>query len=201
MPRSPKISPEGFLALLRDAPLVAFQRTLYGYAIAGAEEAYYAPLSHKGGGNLPEKFGEDLVYAGFQRLTQPRLRTLRPTAKPAMTQQLQVYLAQIIVGDEILDFRSAYERTAGDQDAVIEFETQTVCLAMDEQARPHERTDSLEYPIADMIGECCDLVSDHAISARELTERADAPKAKVKLHLLQASMALQSALKLFLGPI
>ena len=47
-----KIDDDRFLDLVRKAPLIAFQRLEFGYAVAAPGEAYYAPVSHPGGGNL-----------------------------------------------------------------------------------------------------------------------------------------------------
>ena len=39
-----KIDEERFLDLVRKAPLIAFQRLEFGYAIAAPGEAYYSPI-------------------------------------------------------------------------------------------------------------------------------------------------------------
>ena len=52
----------------------------------------------------------------------------------------------------------------------------------------------------DFLSDALDLVVDHATSARELCEvGVDYHKAKIRLHLMQARAALQSALDM-LGP-
>ena len=52
----------------------------------------------------------------------------------------------------------------------------------------------------DFMSDALDLVVDHATSARELCEVGEAyHKAKIRLHLMQACAALQSALDM-LGP-
>ena len=54
-----KLNPDRFVDLVRNAPLIAFQKLEYGYAVMAPGEAYYAPLDHPGGGNLLRRSSPD----------------------------------------------------------------------------------------------------------------------------------------------
>ena len=73
-----KIDDNQFLDLVRKAPVIAFQELEFGYAVAAPGEAYYAPTSHPGGGNLDDDFLTRLGLAFVVRMSKPALRTLAP---------------------------------------------------------------------------------------------------------------------------
>jgi hypothetical protein len=191
-----KIDDEQFLELVRKAPLIAFQKLEFGYAIAAPGEAYYAPISHPGGGNL-EMFEAALGYAFVIRMSTPALRTLRPTAKPIPTQALLNYLRSAFgVSPEPM---SHYDKAAGDHPSVIESECQIVILAIEENERPdiHEAMGSMKR---DMLSEALDLVIQYAESARELCEVGDDKPMLVRLYLMQSVQAMKTALEMLLKP-
>jgi len=190
------INPEKFLHTLRDEPLIAFQRSEYGFAVADEEAAFYAPMSHKGGGNLETGFAEVLANAALWRMGQPRLRTLRPTAKPYPTTGLMKVLhAQ---GPDPMD---AYKTLAGDLQEVIDFETQMVIQAIGEFGRPDLKAafDTLKREV---MSDCLDAVITNAEAARELCEVGRDPPSvrRLKLYTTSASTALQNAMAMFLDP-
>jgi hypothetical protein len=192
-----KIDDERFVELVRKAPLIAFQKVEFGYAIAAPGEAYYAPMDHPGGGNLPLEFGDQLGGAFIKRAGTPALRTLRPTAKPIPTQALVTYLRTAFgEGPEPL---SNYNKAAGDHPAVVESECQIVILAIEENERP-DLKDAMKPLKREMMSEALDLVIEHAISARELCLMGDDKPLLVRLHLLQASQAMKTALEMLLRP-
>jgi hypothetical protein len=191
-----KIDDERFLDLVRLAPVIAFQRLKFGYAVAAPGEAYYAPISHPGGGNL-EMFEAALGYAFLVRMSQPALRTLRPTAQPIPTAILLLYLRTAF--GESPEPMSNYPKVAGDYQDVPDFECQVVIQAIVE----HERPDLREAMIPskrDVMAEAIDVVIEHSEAVRELSEVGDHKPYLVQFHLLQASRALQSALSLLLKP-
>jgi hypothetical protein len=200
----PAIDPERFCDLVREAPLIAFQGLAYGFAIATEDEAYYAPIGHPGGGNLPSEplasrgsFIDRLGYAFIRRMTTPRLRTLRPTATPIPTEALRRYLQSAFTDSP--DFSEAFKKAPGDHSTVVEYQCQVVILAIEEHARP-ELKDELIVAKRDMMSDAIDVIIQHVESARDLAETGDWDPFRLRFHLLQCSTALQSALKGLLTP-
>jgi hypothetical protein len=194
-----KIDDEAFLDLVRQAPTIAFQKLEYGYAVAAHDAAYYAPLTHPGGGNLPEEFKTDLASYCLHRLSDPHARTLRPTTKPIPTEALRKYLAEAFFagGAEPM---AEYPKARGDHPAVIESECQVVIQAIEEHGRPDLR-EAMKPAKRDQMSDALDLVVEHAEAARELCEvgKDDQP-ALIKMHVLQATQALKTTLEMFLKP-
>src|SRR4029077_13518057 len=95
-----KIDDDGFLDIVRNNALIAFQKLEFGWAVAAPHVAFYAPMTHPGGGNLPPEFAIALGGAFVKRMENPHLRTLRPTAKPIPTEALTDYLG-IAFGDSL----------------------------------------------------------------------------------------------------
>ena len=194
----PKIDPESFLNLVRTYPVIAFQAGEYGYAVAAKGEAYYVPLTHPGGGNLPipSEFMDALGDAFIRRMETPALRTLRPTAKPIPTAALQRYISTF---DGMPDFEQGYARASGDHPSVSEYETQVVITAMEEHGRPDLQAtmDTLKLSV---LSEALDLVIEHASTARELAEVGEIRPHSIRLHLMQASTAMKEALSYLLKP-
>ena len=194
----PKIDDSGFLDLVRKAPLIAFQRLEFGYAVASPGAAFYAPCSHPGGGNFDDKFVPDLGRAFIARMSDPHLRTLRPTSKPIPTEALRKYLQDAFFAPSV-EPMSEYPKAAGDHPAVVDSECQVVIQAIEE----HERPDLKEAMIPgkrDVMSEALDAVIEHAEGARELAEVGDYNPYFIQFHILQASRALQTALGLLLKP-
>lgn len=194
-----KIDDERFLELVRRHPLIAFQKLEFGYAVACPSEAYYAPISHPGGGNLLETspFLDLLGRAFIKRMSTPALRTLRPTAKPIPTQALVAYLRSAF--GESAESMSNYDKAAGDHFTVVESECQIVILAIEEDARP-DLKDAMRHLKRDEISDALDLLIQHAESARELCEVGEDKPALIKMYLLQSSTAMKSALEMLLRP-
>jgi hypothetical protein len=193
-----KIDDDRFLDLVRKAPLIAFQRVEFGFAVAAPSEAYYAPICHMGGGNLPDNFPDALGAAFIKRMSTPALRTLRPTAKPIPTRALVDYL-RTAFGDSP-EATTNYDKAAGDHPAVVESECQIVILAIEENERP-DLKDALKPLKSDVMSDALDLVIQHAESARELCEVGEEDKPElIRLHLLQSSRAMQTALEMLLRP-
>ncbi len=192
-----KIDDDRFLELVRKAPLIAFQRLEFGYAVAAPDEAYYAPTSHPGGGNLLPEFEGFLGAAFIKRMSRPALRTLRPTTKPIPTHALVAYLRDAYgEGPEPM---SNFDKAAGDIPFVIESECQIVILAIEENERP-DLKDAMKPARREVMSDALDLVIDHANSARELCEVGDDKPELLRMYLLQSSRALQSALEMLLRP-
>ena len=200
-----KLNPDRFVDLVRNAPLIAFQKLEYGYAVAAPGEAYYAPLDHPGGGNLSAdhhqiggNFADRLGWAFIERMSTPALRTLRPTAKPIMTDDLRRYLNSLShpSADPAWMF-SAY--AAGDHATVIDSECQVVIQAIEEHERP-DLKDAMRPAKREALSDALDLVIQHAESARELCEVGDDKPQLVRLYLLQSSTAMKSALEMLLQP-
>ncbi len=206
----PKIDPDRFLDLVRRAPLIAFQKLEYGYAVAAPDEAYYAPIDHPGGGNLNTTdtigVGDHLVGLSFEallglafvrRMSTPALRTLRPTAKPIPTNALIHYLQSAFgAGPEPM---SEYPKAVGDHPAVVDSECQVVILAIEEHARP-DLKDAMEHLKRDQLSDALDLVIQHAESARELCEVGESKPALIKMYIMQSTTAMKSALEMLLQP-
>ena len=177
----PSIDPDRFLSLVRDAPVIAYQQMKHGHAIAAEGEAYYAPLSHPGGGNLMEGFLDRLGAAFVERVGTPRLRTLRPTAQPVMLPEFDVAQA------------------AGDTRAMIENQTQIVITAIEEFNRPALK-DAMAPLKLEAISEACVIVSEYVNKVIDEIDSGDVKARLMKLHLVQASSAMKSALTLLLEP-
>ena len=192
-----KIDDERFRELVRKAPLIAFQRLEFGYAVAAPGEAYYAPVSHPGGGNLESPFMDMLGRDFIMRMSTPALRTLRPTAKPIPIEALIKYLRSAF--GESAEPMSNYDKAAGDHPAVVHSETQIVILAIEEDARP-DLKDAMRHLKRDYLSDALDLVIQHAESARELCEVGEAKPPLIKMYLLQSSTAMKSALEMLLRP-
>jgi hypothetical protein len=193
----PKIDDSGFLDLVRKAPLVTFQRLEFGYAVASPGAAFYAPCSHPGGGNFDADFLERLGLAFVLRMSDPHLRTLRPTSKPIPSAALVKYLQTLdLFSPEPM---SAYPKAAGDHPAVVDSECQVVIQAIEEHERP-DLKDAMLPAKRDVMSDAIAAVIDHAESVRELIEVGEYKPYAVQFHLLQASRALQSALALLLKP-
>ena len=194
-----KIDEEGFLATVRATPLIAFQRLEFGYAVAGPGQAYYAPLTHPGGGNFMDggTFVDALGRAFIIRMSTPALRTLRPTAKPIPTAALLNYLGTAFgVGPEPM---ANYDKAAGDHHAVIDSECQVVIQAIEEHERP-DLKDAMRPAKREELSDALDIVIQNAESARELCEVGEDKPRLVKMYLLQASTAMKSALEMLLQP-
>jgi hypothetical protein len=194
----PKIDGGRFLVLVAFEPLIAFQRLEYGWAVAAQDEAYYAPATHPGGGNLDGDFVTHLGHSFLTRMGKPALRTLRPTAKPLVTVALTNYLGKLAAG-EILSFDEAFKKASGDDQAVVDFQTQVVIQAIEEHGRPDLQA-TMGALKADMMSDALDLVIQHAESARELCEVGHEPQTKVRLHLMQSVQAMKTALEMLLKP-
>ena len=200
-----KIDEERMLGLVRHAPLIAFQRLEFGYAVAVPGEAYYAPVSHPGGGNLNNDnnkqlgggFELRLGHAFITRMSTPALRTLRPTAKPIPTLQLIEFLRAVF--GESPEPMSNYDKAAGDHRLVVESETQVVIQAIQEHARP-DLKDAMRPGKRDMMSDCLDIVIQNAESARELCEVGEDKPQLIKMYILQASTAMKTALEMLLSP-
>ena len=191
-----KIDDERMLEVIRTAPLIAFQRLEYGYAVATPDEAYYAPTAHPGGGNLPESFRNLLGLAFIIRMSAPALRTLRPTAKPIPTKAFIDYLRTFGDSPEPM---SNYGKLAGDNAAVVDSECQIVILAIEENERP-DLKDAMETLKRDQLSDTLDLLIQHAESARELCEVGESKPALIKMYLMQATAAMKSCLEMLLKP-
>lgn len=192
-----KIDDEAFLDTVRHASLIAFQRLEFGYAVAAPLVAFYAPVSHPGGGNFDEIFPEKLGLAFLSRMSQPALRTLRPTAKPVPTEALRQYLVDLCGAD--IEAMANYAKAPGDRPEVIEFETQVVIQAIEENERPDLR-EALKPAKRDAMSDALDLVIQHAESARELCEVGDDKPALFKMHLMQSTTAMKTCLEMLLKP-
>ena len=202
----PRIDANGFIDAVTNAPLIAFQPVKYGWAVAAPQNfAFYAPMSHPGGGNLDNRddvlggsFTHRLAGAFLLRAERPALRTLRPTAKPLTTVALQNYLSMIAAG-EILSFDDAFKKASGDDPAVIEFQTQVVIQAIEEHGRPDLQAVMSDLKLGAM-SDALDLVINHAESARELCEVGPPKPELLRLHLMQSVQAMKSALEMMLKP-
>jgi hypothetical protein len=182
---------------MRHAHTIAFQSLEFGYAVAVRDEAYYAPISHPGGGNFLPTFLDMLMHHCLTRLANPHLRTLRPTAKPIPTEALRQYLAEAF-GPSVEPI-AEYPKARGDHPAVIEFECQVVIQAIEEHERPDLR-EAMKPAKRDLMSDALDLVIEHAEAARELCEVGDEKPALIKMHVLQATTALKTTLEMFLKP-
>jgi hypothetical protein len=191
-----KINENGFLDTVRHSPVIAFQKLRFGYAVAAPLVAFYAPINHPGGGNLPSTFIETLGYVCLTRLSDPHARTLRPTAKPIPTEALRAYLSTFGSSPEPM---SNYDKAPGDHAAVIESECQVVIQAIEEHNRP-DLKDAMGPVVRDALSDALDLVIEHAESARELAEVGEDKPRQTRLHLLQASTAMKTALEFLLKP-
>jgi hypothetical protein len=192
------VNSDRFIHLVTNAELIAFQQVRYGYAVAAYVEAYYAPIEHPGGGNLaqPKEFVERLGDAFIKRMSTPRLRTLRPTAKPHPTMDLVNYLNAAF---NVLDFDEGFKKAEGDHPAVVEYQCQVVIQALEEHQRP-ELKDAVLPVKRDTLDEAIQLIIEHAEAARELCEVGDWNPTRLKLHLGQCTSALKVALTLMLSP-
>jgi hypothetical protein len=191
-----RIDDEAFLDIMRNARTVAFQKLEFGFAVAAPLVAFYAPINHPGGGNLPDTFLIDMANACLHRLADPHARTLRPTTKPVPTQALAQYLQQAFSNDDPFRF---YNKAPGDHPAVIESECQVVIQAIEEHGRP-DLKEAMKPAKRDLMSEALDLVIEHASDARELCEQGDDKPALIKMHVLQATTALKTTLEMFLKP-
>lgn len=175
----PKIDAQRFVTLVSDAPLIAFQRLEYGAAVAAPGEAYYAPIDHPGGGNL-DFFHVRLALASLIRMSQPALRTLRPTAQPT----------PIVVID--------VKKISGDDPVMIEFATQVVINTIEQHGRPDLQATMDTLKLGMMI-EALDLVVEHALQAKEGCELDQNPM-RIRLNIMQAVQAMKSVLEMMLKP-
>ena len=194
-----KIDEEGFLATVRATHLIAFQRLEFGYAVAGPGQAYYAPLTHPGGGNLMDggTFMDALGRAFITRMSMPALRTLRPTAKPIPTVALLNYLGTALwIGPEPM---ANFDKAAGDHPTVVDSECQVVIQAVEEHERP-DLKEAMRPGKRDMMSDALDIVIQHAESARELCEVGEDKPQLIKMYILQASTAMKTALEMLLSP-
>jgi hypothetical protein len=195
-----KIDEERFLDLVRKAPLIAFQRVEFGYAIAAPDEAYYAPVSHPGGGNLMEAGGtfmDALGRAFLTRMEKPALRTLRPTAKPIPTKALVAYLRTAF--GESPEAMWHYAQAAGDHITVVESECQVVIQAIEEHERP-DLKEAMRPGKRDLMSDALDLVIQHAESARELCEVGEDKPQLIKMYIMQSTTAMKTCLEMLLSP-
>jgi hypothetical protein len=191
-----KIDFERFLILVAFEPLIAFQRLEFGWAVANPSEAYYAPATHPGGGNLTNDFVEHLGRSFLTRMGKPALRTLRPTAKPIMTTAL---IRHIEASFGHVDPQAGFAKVAGDHPAMIEFATQVVIQAMDEHGRPDLQA-AMSTLKLELMSDALDLVIQHAESARELCEVSTPPAMQIRMHLMQSVQAMKTALEMMLKP-
>jgi hypothetical protein len=192
-----KIDDEAFLDLMRNARTIAFQKLEYGFAVASQLVAFYAPINHPGGGNLPDAFLIDMADACLHRLADPHARTLRPTTRPIPTEALRQYLASAF--GAMSEQMSLFRKAPGDHPAVIENECQVVIQAIEEHGRPDLR-EAMKPAKLDIMSDALDLVVAHAEAARELCEVGDDQPALLKMHVLQATTALKTTLEMFLKP-
>lgn len=195
-----KIDEEAFLDTVRNAHTIAFQRREYGYAVAAPLVAFYAPITHPGGGNLMEAGGtfvDALGRAFLTRMSSPGYRTLRPTAIPIITIDLGRYLDSAFGATP--EVMAHYSKAAGDHPAVVDYETQVVIQAIEEHARP-DLKDAMRPGKRDMMSDCLDIVIQHAESARELCEVGEDKPQLIKMYILQASTAMKTALEMLLSP-
>jgi hypothetical protein len=190
-----KIDEEGFLATVRATHLIAFQRLEFGYAVAGPGQAYYAPLTHPGGGNLMD--GGTFVDALITRMSTPALRTLRPTAKPIPTRDLVENLRTAFGPSP--EPMSNYDKAAGDWPSVVDSECQVVIQAIEEHERP-DLKEAMRPGKRDMMSDALDIVIQHAESARELCEVGEDKPQLIKMYILQSSTAMKTALEMLLSP-
>ncbi len=187
-----------FLDLVRKAPLIAFQNLEFGFAVAAPGEAYYAPVTHPGGGNLDDlAFRLELGQAFITRMSTPALRTLRPTAKPIPTQAL-VALLRAAFG-ESPEPMSNYDKVSGDCPEVVDSECQVVIQAIEEHERP-DLKEAMKPGKRDLMSDALDLVIEHAEAARELCEVGEDKPALVKMHLMQLTTAVKTTLEMLLSP-
>ena len=186
-----------FLDIVRNARRIAFQKPGFGYAVASPLVAFYAPLTHPGGGNLSDEFAQRLKDACLKRISDPHARTLRPTAKPIPTASLVAYLRSAF--GESVEAMSNYDKAAGDHFTVVESECQIVILAIEEDERPDLR-DATWTMKRDEMSDALDIVIQNAESARELCEVGEDKPRLIKMYLLQSSMAMKSALEMLLKP-
>lgn len=192
-----KIDDTAFRELVVRAPVIAFQELEFGYAIASPSEAFYAPINHPSGGNFDLIFKDDLAAACLQRMSNPHLRTLRPTAKPIPTQALVLYLMSAFgAGPEPMSY---YAKAPGDRPEVIESECQVVIQAIEEFERPDLR-EAMKPAKRDALSDALDLVIEHAEAARELAEIGDYKPTHVKMHIMQATTAMKTCLEMLLKP-
>jgi hypothetical protein len=189
-----KIDDERFVELVCKSPLIAFQKVEFGYAVAAPGEAYYAPMDHPGGGNLPLGFGVELGAAFIRRMSTAALRTLRPTAKPIPTQALVNYLRNAF-GDSPEPMQH-YEKIGGCAHPIADYQCQIVILAIEENERP-DLKDAMAPLKREMMSDALVLVIGHAEAALELLD--DKPML-VRLNVLQASQAMKTALEMLLRP-
>ena len=154
-------------------------------------------MKHPGGGNLGPEFAIALGGAFVKRMEDPHARTLRPTAKPIPTHALVDYLRTAF--GESAEAMSNYDKAPGDHPAVVDSECQIVILAIEENERP-DLKDVMNTLKRDMMSDALDIVMEHAESARDLCEVGEDKPALIKMHLLQTSSALQTALEMLLKP-
>jgi len=192
-----KIDDEAFIDTVRNARLIAFQRLEYGYAVAAPLVAFYAPVSHPGGGNLPPEFHLALGAAFLARISDPHVRTLRPTAKPIPTQAL-INALRGAFGDAA-EPMSNFNKAPGNWPSVIESECQIVILAIEENERPDLR-EAMKPLKREMMSDALDLVIEHAETARELCEVGDDKPMLIRLHLRQSVQAMTTCLEMLLKP-
>ena len=196
-----RIDERRMLELVRTAPLIAFQRRKYGYAIAAPLEAYYAPVSHPGDGNLvqdqDESFMQALGSAFLERMEKPTARTLRPTAQPIMTLGLWRYLDTAFGATP--EPMEHYAKAAGDHQEVMDYECQVVLQAISEHGRP-DLKDAISHVKIDFMDECCNqAIEALSIVVRGLATQPYSPL-HTRLYLTQAANALKNALGMLLEP-
>lgn len=192
-----KIDENAFLDTVRNARVIAFQRLEFGYAVADPLVAFYAPVSHPGGGNIGKDFVRDLGAYCLHRMSDPSARTLRPTAKPIPTINLMHRLNSVFeLGPEPM---ANYPKAPGDWPEIVDSECQIVIQAIEQFERP-DLKDAMEPAKRDAMSDALDFVIQHAEAARELTEVGDYEPQKLRLHLLQATQAMKTTLTYLLKP-
>jgi hypothetical protein len=192
----PKINEDEFLNIMLNAPVVAFQRLEYGYAVAAPLVAFYAPVNHPGGGNLSDSFVPALGLSMLGRMSNLHLRTLRPMVRPTPTTALMKYLISAFGG---IDPAKAYAKADGSHPTVIDSECQIVIHAIEMHGRP-DLEGAMDILTREALSDAVDLVLAHMEAVRELAEVGDYKPQQIKLNLQQASTAMKSAFELLLKP-
>jgi hypothetical protein len=189
------INPERFVHIVHNEPVIAFQAFKEGCAVGAPGEAYYAPLIHKGGGNLDETFVPELGLAFLARMSQPRLRTLRPTAKPTLTNGLSVRLRAFGTGDPM----DHWDKLSGDEQEVADYRCQVVNLAIEEHDRPDLKA-ALNTLKRDAMLEASELCTESLQRVIMELNEPEPAMSRIRLHLTMTASSLKNALGLLLEP-
>ena len=181
----------------RKAPLIAFQRLEFGYAVAAPGEAYYAPMSSSrrrqsaGGVSLRSRklFPQANVEAGAPHAA--------PDCQADPDAALVAYLRQAY-GERPSDAALSTSCQATIRPS-SNSECQVVILAIEENERP-DLKDAMRPAKLEALSDTLDLVIEHAEQARELCEVGDDKPAVLKMHLMQLTTAVKTCLEMLLRP-